>query len=67
MRLKRLQRALSRKVRGSNNYYKNKRPIAIQHEKISNQRKDFLHKRSKELINKNQVINIESLKNQKHD
>ena len=61
-RLKRLQRALSRKVKGSKNYYKNKRLIAIQHEKISNQRKDFLHKRSKELINKNQVINIESLK-----
>ena len=61
-KLIRLQRALSRKTKGSKNYYKNKRQLALQHEKIANQRKDFLHKLSKQLIDKNQVINIESLK-----
>ena len=61
-KLIRLQRALSRKKKGSHNYYKNKRLLALQHEKISNQRNDFLHRLSRDLINKNQVINIESLK-----
>ena len=61
-KLIKLQRALSRKKKGSNNYYKNKRQLAVQHEKVANQRKDFLHKLSKQLIDENQIINIESLK-----
>ena len=61
-RLAFLQRALSRKVKGSNNYYKNKRQIALLHEKITNSRKDFLHKLSTQLINENQVIKVENLK-----
>jgi putative transposase len=35
--------------------------VAIVHEKISNSRKDFLHKLSSRLINKNQVIVLEDL------
>jgi len=62
LKIKKLQRALSRKTKGSHNYYKNKRKLALQHEKVTNQRKDFLHKLSTQLINKNQVINIETLK-----
>lgn len=61
-RLAFLQRALARKKKGSSNYYKNKRQIALLHEKIANTRQDFLHKRSMELINENQVIKIETLK-----
>ena len=61
-RLAFLQRALSRKVKGSNNYYENKKQVALLHEKIVNIRKDFLHKESSKLINKNQVIKVENLK-----
>ena len=57
-----LQRALARKKKGSSNYYKNKRQIALLHERIANTRQDFLHKRSMELIDENQVIKLEALK-----
>lgn len=56
------QRALSRKKKGSNNYKKNKVKLARLHEKIVNARKDYLHKISTELINKNQIICLEDLK-----
>lgn len=56
------QRALARKKRGSSNYNKNKIKIARLHEKITNARKDYLHKISTELINENQVICLEDLK-----
>ena len=61
-RLAKLQKDLSRKQKGSNNRKKAKIKVAKLHEKISNQRKDFLHKVSTQLINKNQVIVIEDLK-----
>ena len=61
-RLAFLQKSLARKEKGSNNYYKNKKQIALLHEKIANIRKDFLHKTSTQLINENQVIKVESLK-----
>lgn len=56
------QRALSRKKKGSNNYQKNKFKLARLHEKITNARRDYLHKVSTELINENQVICLEDLK-----
>ncbi|MCY6485542.1 IS200/IS605 family element RNA-guided endonuclease TnpB [Clostridium aestuarii] len=61
-RLKKLQKDLSRKQRGSNNRRKARLKVAKLHEKIANQRKDFLHKVSTQLINENQVIVIEDLK-----
>ena len=61
-KLKKLQRQLSRKQFGSKNYEKQKLKLANLHEKISNQRKDFLHKLSSKLINENQVIAIEDLR-----
>jgi putative transposase len=61
-RLAKLQRDLSRKQKGSNNRKKSKIKVAKLHEKISNQRKDMLHKVSTQLINENQVIVIEDLK-----
>ena len=61
-RLAFLQRSLSRKKYGSKNYKKQQLKVAKLHEKIKNQRKDFLHKLSSKLINENQVIVIEDLK-----
>lgn len=56
-----LQRSLSRKKKGSNNRQKARLKLALIHEKISNQRKDFLHKLSAKIINENQVIILEDL------
>ena len=60
-KLAKLQRELSRKKIGSNNRNKARIKVARQHEKIANQRKDFLHKLSTRLINENQVICLEDL------
>ena len=56
------QRKLSHCTKGSNNYKKQKLKVALIHEKVRNQRKDFQHKISRRLINENQVIISEDLK-----
>ena len=56
------QRKLSKCIKGSNNYKKQKLKVAKIYEKIRNQRKDFQHKISHQLINENQVIVSEDLK-----
>jgi len=60
-KLVKLQRELSRKKKGGSNRNKARIKVARQHEKIANQRKDFLHKLSKRLIDENQVICLEDL------
>lgn len=60
-KLEQLQRSLSKKKKGSNNRAKAKKKLAIQHERVANQRKDFQHKLSTRLINENQVIGVENL------
>lgn len=60
-RLARLQRQLAHKNKGSNNYYKKKIQVALYHEKITNTRKDYLHKVSHEIVSENQVIVSENL------
>ncbi len=60
-KLKKLQRKLSRKVKGSNRYLKLQRRIAKLHEKVVNQRNDFLHKLSKRIIGDNQAVIVEDL------
>ena len=60
--LSRLQRSLSRKQKGSKNRAKARLKVARMHEKISNQRLDFLHKISFEIICDNQVIVLEDLR-----
>lgn len=57
-KLKRLQRQMSRKEKGSNNRDKARKRLAKLHEHISNQRKDFLHKISHKLTSTNQVETI---------
>jgi putative transposase len=61
-RIKKIQRNLSRKQRCSKNYEKTRIKLAKLHEKIANQRKDFLHQLSSKIINENQVIVLEDLK-----
>ena len=55
------QRNLSRKVKFSSNWYKQKAKVAKIHSKIKNSRLDFLHKLSTELVKKYNAIAIEDL------
>ena len=61
-KLTKLQRQLAHKKKGSSNYQKKRREIALCHEKITNTRKDYLHKVSHGIISENQVIVSESLR-----
>lgn len=55
------QRKLARKKKGSNNRRKARRNVARIHARISDRRRDFLHKLSTRLVNENQVLAVESL------
>lgn len=59
--LAKLQRRLAKKQKGSANRKKAKLKVAKLHAKITDSRKDFLHKLSTRLVNENQVIAIETL------
>ena len=61
-KLIREQRKLSQKEKGSRNRNKQRVKVALLHEKITNQRNDFLQKESTLLIRENQTICIEDLK-----
>lgn len=61
IKLKYLQRQASKKTKGSNNKKRAYHKIALQHEKIANQRKDFLHKLSSRLVSENQTLCFEDL------
>ncbi|OGS50652.1 MAG: hypothetical protein A3K65_08960 [Euryarchaeota archaeon RBG_16_68_12] len=60
-KLKRLQRAVSRKVKGSTNRRDAARALARLHLKISNVRKDALHKATTKLARTKSVIVVEDL------
>ena len=60
-RLKREQRKLSLMQKGSKNRDKQRRKVAILHEKVASQRKDFLHKQSKKIANSYDCVCIEDL------
>lgn len=59
--LTKFQRQLAHKIKGSRNYQKKRKQIALCHERITNTRKDYLHKISSEIISENQVIVSENL------
>lgn len=59
--LKRLHKDLSRKQKGSNNKKKARKKLAIKHEKIKNQKQDYLHNVSSKIVNENQIIVMEDL------
>ena len=60
-KLAKLQRQLSRKSKGSSNRNKARIKVARLQEHIANQRKDFLHKLSTEIIRSNDVVCAEDL------
>lgn len=55
------QRQLSKKNKGSNSRNKQRKILARQHQKVINQRNNYLHQVSSKLINDNQVIILEDL------
>ena len=59
--LRRAQKALSRKQKGSHNRDKARVKVARIQQQISNSRKDHLHKLTTRLIRENQTIAVESL------
>ena len=61
VRLKVLQRRLSRKAIGSQNRHKARLQIARLHEHIANARRDFHHKLSSRLVRENQTVIVEDL------
>lgn len=60
-KLKRLRRSVSRKKKGSNSRKTAVRLLARQYEKVTDKRKDFLHKASKYLIDSYDTICLETL------
>lgn len=60
-KLQRLSKQLSRKQKGSNNHEKAKTKLSRLHYKISNIRKDFLHKLTTDLVKRFDVICLENL------
>lgn len=61
IKLKKLHRNLSRKVKGSKNKEKARLKLAKFHEKISNQKEYFLHQITNKIIKDNQIIILEDL------
>ena len=59
--LKKAQRNLSRKTKGSKRWDKQRIVVAKIHEKITNSRKDFLSKLTSKLINEHDVVAVENL------
>ena len=60
--IKKLQRKLSKKLKGSNNYYKAKQKLARLYSKIKNTRKYMIHKITKEITDNNDIIVTETLR-----
>jgi len=60
-KLKDAHRNLSRKKKGSRNRRKARMKIAVAYEKLSNKRRDFLHKTSKRLVDSYSLIAMENL------
>lgn len=60
-RLKRAQRVVSRRKKDSRRRLKARKRLHNLHRKISNQRKDFIHKTTSTLVSENQVIRMEDL------
>jgi len=57
-KLKKLNRTHSRKKNGSANKEKSRIKLAKQHEKVTNQRNDYIHKTTSKIVNDNQVSAI---------
>jgi len=60
-KLKSTHKKLSRKKKGSKNRNKARKSLGKIYEKLNNQRNDFLHKTSTDLIKRNRIIVVEDL------
>ena len=60
-RIRMLQKQKSRRKKGSKNREKTRVKLAVAHEKLSNKRKDFIHKATHKLVLENDIICIEDL------
>lgn len=60
-RLAKEQRKLSKMVRGSSNYKKQRLKVQNIHQKVSRQRLDFCHKRSREIANSYDAVCVEDI------
>lgn len=60
-RLAKAQRNLSKRQKGSHNRDKQRLRVAKLHEKVANQRKDFLHKKSCYLVNRYDAVGVEDI------
>ena len=60
-KLRRVQKSLSRKQKGSNNRRKQRQKVAKVHRQVSDSRLDFLHKLTTQLVRENQTIVVEDL------
>ena len=60
-RLAREQRKLSRCVKGSRNYVRQKKKVARCHEKIRSQRRDHLHKLSRRITDQYDIVAVEDI------
>ena len=60
-KVKKLQRSLSHKAKGSNNREKTRRKTALAYEQVTNRRNDFLHKVTSYLVNNYSTICLEDL------
>ena len=61
-RIKRKQRELARKIKGSKNYYKCKKELAVLYSKLANSRKYYTHKITKDITCEYDIITCEKLK-----
>jgi len=60
-KLAREQRRLSKCEKGSHNYYKQKKKVALAYEKVRHQREDYQHKLSRILVDRYDAIAVEDL------
>ena len=61
-RIKRCQKELARKIKGSKNYYKCKTKLATLYNKLKNARKYYIHKITKKITDNYDIIVCEKLK-----
>ncbi len=60
-KLAKAQKTLARRKKGSSNWHKQRIKVARIHEKISNIRKDYLHKISYNIVKNHDIVGIEDL------
>lgn len=60
-KIRRLNKELSRRKKGGKNWERTRTILSIAHEKLSNKRKDFIHKVTHKLVMENDIICIEDL------